>query len=155
MGAEFIPIILIKNSCGRPTAAVLLCWAGGTRALPEQVQRLASLRAASRFSPRAGCFTGEFSHGHPTSSTPIFCLQMWAYFRGLGQGQGRAKEWGRRVWEQPASSELPPARYPHCQHWVGEQGGWGGPGDRCLTLTAHSPVQSDCPLVPWSSCQVH
>lgn len=83
---------------------------GGTRALSEQAQRLASLRAVSQFSPRAGCFTGEFSHGHPTSPTPIFRLQVWAGFRGLGQGQVRAKELGRRVWEQPASSETPSAR---------------------------------------------
>lgn len=30
-------------------------------------------------------------------------------------------------------------------------GGAGGQGDCCLRLTAHSPVQSDCPLVSWSS----
>lgn len=141
MGAEFIPVVLIKNSCDRrTTAAVLLCRAGGARARREQMQRLASLWAASSFSPKAGCLPGELSHGLPTSSTLNLCLPVQADFRGLGQGQVCAKASGKRVWEEPASSEMPPVRETPLQPCL--------VGHFCLMLTAHSPVQSDGPLAP-------
>lgn len=123
---------------------------GVTRALSEQAPRLASLRAVSQFSPRAGCFTEEFSHGHPTSPHPNLLFADVGWLQRSWPGTDMCKRVGQEGLE--AASFL---RDTLCQ--ITPQSALGGEGARgpLPKLTAHSLVQSECPLVQGSSCQAH
>lgn len=141
MGAEFIPVILIKNSCGRrTTTAVPLCWAGVQW---PKVNALKGLLPYGQLHRGPKCRLPYWEIVPRSSSFP-HPKPLFAYTGWLQRSWPRAdvckcvRQEGMGVASFLERRPLP--ERPPCQHCL--------IGHVCLTLPAHSSVQSSCPLVP-------